>query len=66
ADEQPLVAHIIRVADSYDAMSTKRSYRDPLDKNVILNELKTNSGIEYDPKIEKLMEEMIVEGFTID
>ncbi|MEG0594606.1 MAG: two-component regulator propeller domain-containing protein [Christensenella sp.] len=66
ADEQPLVAHIIRVADSYDAMSTKRFYRDPLDKNVILNELKTNSGIEYDPKIEKLMEEMIAEGFTID
>lgn len=66
ADEQPIVVKIIRVADSYDAMSTKRSYRDPLDKNTILKELKTNSGIEYDPKIEKLMEEMIKENFTID
>ncbi|MDD2971906.1 MAG: two-component regulator propeller domain-containing protein [Lachnospiraceae bacterium] len=66
ANEQPLVVQIIRVADSYDAMSTKRSYRDPLDKNIILNELKDNSGIEYAPQIERIMEEIIAENFTID
>ncbi|MEG1448971.1 MAG: HD domain-containing protein, partial [Oscillospiraceae bacterium] len=66
ADEQPMVVKIIRVADSYDAMSTKRAYRAPLDKSIILNELRTNIGIEYDPKIVKVMEEMIEEDFTVD
>lgn len=66
SNEQPLVVQIIRVADSYDAMSTKRSYRAPLDKDIILNELKTKSGIEYAPEIEKVMEEMIEGNFSLN
>ena len=47
----PLSARIIAVADSFDAMNTKRVYRDPLSKNEILAELKKNRGTQFDPKI---------------
>ncbi|MDD6195136.1 MAG: HD domain-containing protein [Lachnospiraceae bacterium] len=47
----PLTARIIAVADSFDAMSTKRIYRDPLPKDVILSELRKNRGTQFAPEI---------------
>ena len=47
----PLNARIIGVADAFDAMNTKRVYRDPLPKDVILSELKKNRGTQFDPEI---------------
>jgi diguanylate cyclase (GGDEF)-like protein/PAS domain S-box-containing protein/putative nucleotidyltransferase with HDIG domain len=39
---------IISIADSYDAMSSVRSYKDPLTKEEIIDELKNNSGTQFD------------------
>jgi len=39
---------IIIVADAFDAMNSKRSYRKALDQEVILNELKKNRGKQFD------------------
>lgn len=47
----PLTARIIAVADSFDAMNTKRVYRDSLPKDVILSELRKNRGTQFDPEI---------------
>ena len=47
----PISARIIAVADSFDAMNTKRVYRDPLPKDLILSELRKNRGTQFDPKI---------------
>ena len=58
-NEIPLEARIICVADSYDAMSSKRRYRNPLRKEEILEEIKRNSGYQFDPLIADVMIDMI-------
>lgn len=45
----PESARIIAVADSYDAMHSDRYYRKGLEKEKILEELKENSGTQFDP-----------------
>ncbi|MBI5561800.1 MAG: GAF domain-containing protein [Deltaproteobacteria bacterium] len=47
----PLIARIIAVADTYDAMTTTRPYRKGLPKEVALAELKKFSGIQFDGHI---------------
>lgn len=50
-EEIPLIARIICVSDAFDAMNSKRCYRDSLSEDVILNELKKNKGKQFDPKV---------------
>ena len=47
----PYFARIAAVADSFDAMMSKRSYRDPLAKDFILSEFERCKGTQFDPKI---------------
>jgi len=47
----PLGARIIAVADAYQAMFSKRSYRKPLTQEMILDILKQEAGIKWDPII---------------
>lgn len=61
----PLVARIIRAADAYDAMATKRAYRDGMTREYILSEFRKFSGIQFEPQIARLVEEMITAGFTL-
>jgi len=49
--EIPLTARIITVADSYDAMTSERSYRKCLSKEETIAELKKCSGTQFDPEI---------------
>ncbi len=58
----PLVARIIGVADSYDAMSSDRCYRPALSREKIVSELKSCSGTQFDPEIVPYMLDMIEEG----
>lgn len=60
-DDIPFVARIIGVADSYDAMSSKRSYRGVLPQAVIQEELKKGMGTQFDPVVAKIMLEIIEE-----
>ncbi|MGB3341570.1 MAG: HD-GYP domain-containing protein [bacterium] len=45
----PLIGRIIAVADSYDAMTSKRPYREARTKEQAAEELKTCSGAQFDP-----------------
>lgn len=47
----PLEARIISVADTYDAMTSERSYRNKMDKEEAVKELKMCSGTQFDPEI---------------
>jgi response regulator RpfG family c-di-GMP phosphodiesterase len=47
----PLMARIIAVADSYDAMSSDRSYRAGLSLERLEATLRDGAGIQWDPKI---------------
>jgi HD-GYP domain-containing protein (c-di-GMP phosphodiesterase class II) len=49
-DNIPLSASIIHVADSYDAMTSQRSYRKPMSSTAAIEEIKRMSGICNCPK----------------
>lgn len=50
-DEIPLGARIIALADTIDAMSTSRPYRDALGPDVVRAEIAAESGRQFDPKL---------------
>ena len=58
-----LVARIIGVCDTYDAMSSNRSYRGALNREAIINEIKKYSGSQFDPHIAQIVIDMINDGF---
>ncbi|MBC8207992.1 MAG: HD-GYP domain-containing protein [Desulfobulbaceae bacterium] len=47
----PLLARILAVADSYDAMTSDRSYRKGMDIDHALAEVKKGSGTQFDPQV---------------
>jgi diguanylate cyclase (GGDEF)-like protein len=49
--EIPLGARIIAVCDSYDAMTSDRSYRRAMSEEVALAELHAGAGSQFDPKV---------------
>lgn len=52
AGEQiPLEARIIAVADAFDAMTSKRPYRDPVAKEKSVQELSRYAGSQFDPEV---------------
>lgn len=59
--EIPEVARIIAIADAYDAMNSKRTYRDSLPVSVVRKELIEGKGSQFDPELldifVKLMDE---------
>ncbi|MFA9397395.1 MAG: HD-GYP domain-containing protein [Clostridiaceae bacterium] len=58
-DNIPYVSRIIAVADTYDAMTSDRPYRGALSHGIAINEIKKNSGTQFDPEIVKaFVEEM--------
>lgn len=57
-DKIPQIARIIRVADSYNALSSRRSFRGGMDKESALEKLEAESNL-YDPDVLKALEEII-------
>ena len=55
----PYFARIAAVADTFDAMTSKRSYRDPLPLQVVIDEIKKCSGTQFDPDIAKVFVEIL-------
>ena len=53
-EQIPLGARIMAVVDAFEAMITGRPYRKPLSITEAIEELKQNSGTQFDPKIIKL------------
>ena len=51
ADEIPLTARIIAVADTFDAMTTDRPYRKALTAEAAFEELKKFAGRQFDPSV---------------
>lgn len=58
----PLGSRIMAVADSFDAMRSKRPYRDPLSEELVVQELKANSGSQFDPQIVATLFDLVKEG----
>ena len=45
----PLLARIVSVADAFDAMTSKRSYRNELSLDFVKEEIKSKIGTQFDP-----------------
>ena len=61
-EEIPLIARMICVADSLDAMNSNRCYRPKLTKEVIIDELVKNKGKQFDPEIVDRTLKLIKQG----
>ena len=58
----PTVARIISIADAYDAMNSKRVYRDALPENIIREELINGRGTQFDPEFLDVFLRLFDEG----
>jgi diguanylate cyclase (GGDEF)-like protein len=57
----PLLSRILSIIDSYDAMTNDRSYRSAMTKEAAFEEIRKNSGTQFDPDISKLFLEIMSE-----
>ena len=58
----PLYGRIIGVADAFDAMTANRIYRNKMDLDYVLNELKKGRGTQFDPKVVDVFLNILEEG----
>lgn len=65
-DSIPFMAKIIAVADAYDAMTSKRSYRDVLPQDVVRDQIEKGMGTQFESKIAFAMLQMIDEDVNYD
>ena len=57
-DEIPQIARLIRVAESYVSLSSKRSYRGAMDKETAVNTLKEQPGF-YDQEVVEALDKIV-------
>jgi HD-GYP domain-containing protein (c-di-GMP phosphodiesterase class II) len=50
-EDIPLMARIVQVADTYDAMTAQRPYRQPLSHEAASVELRKHSAKQFDPRV---------------
>ncbi len=60
-EQIPEAARILGVADSYDAMTSNRSYRKALPQEIVRAEIEKGRGTQFDPAIADIMLQMIDE-----
>ncbi len=66
-DAIPKEVRIITVADAYDAMTSRRSYRDVISQDKVRSELEKCAGTQFDPEFARIMIDLINEdtGYTM-
>lgn len=62
----PEIARIIAVADAYDAMTSRRSYRSALPQEVVRGEIEKGRGLQFDPQIADFMLDMIADDVNYE
>ncbi len=50
-EDIPLSARIVSLADVYDALSSKRVYKDAWDHTSVIEEIKSQAGKQFDPEV---------------
>ena len=72
-NDVPIIARIISVADTYDAMTSDRAYRRALPHEVAVGEIERCSGSQFDPEVahsfnaglEAFLEELAAKGTKV-
>ena len=60
-EDIPYIARIICCADCYDAMATRRVYKEPYSKERMISEFEKNKGIQFDPNVADVVIKLIKE-----
>lgn len=59
----PYLARIAAIADSFDAMTSRRTYRDSLPMDVVISEFKRCKGTQFDPKLADIFLDILENHF---
>lgn len=57
--EIPLGGRIVAIADVFDALSSRRVYKEPWDEQSVYNEIRKLSGIKFDPELVDIFFEIL-------
>jgi diguanylate cyclase (GGDEF)-like protein/putative nucleotidyltransferase with HDIG domain len=63
-EEIPFLSRILRIADSFDAITTTRPYRVALSCSDACQELRKKSGVYYDPELVYIFLDVVKEAFN--
>jgi len=58
-EEIPLGGRIVAIADVFDALSSRRVYKEPWDEQAVYNEIRKLSGIKFDPELVEIFFEIL-------
>jgi HD-GYP domain-containing protein (c-di-GMP phosphodiesterase class II) len=61
-EDIPLMARIVQVADSFDAMTDQREYNTPRTRDDAVEELRRESGRQFDPRVVEAFLDTLPEG----
>lgn len=59
----PYLARIAAIADSFDAMTSRRTYRDSLPMDVVISEFKRCRGTQFDPNLDDVFLDILENHF---
>ncbi len=62
-EEIPYLARIAAIADTFDAMTSRRSYRGALDLDYVKQEIKRCEGTQFDPQLAEVFLEILDKDF---
>ena len=60
--EIPLAARVLCIADVYDALTTKRSYKDALSHDGAMEVMRRDVGAQFDPELFAMFESIVRRG----
>jgi hypothetical protein len=65
AEQIPLLARVVQVADCYDALISERPYRPIMSEDEVLVHFRVNSGVKYDPSVVAALRDMLHQDRTV-
>lgn len=61
AEQIPLWGRIICLADAYDTMASRRTYKEPMSQDQIVEQLRRGHGTQFDPELVDIMLQILEE-----
>ena len=61
-EDIPIAARCLAIADSFDAMTSKRSYKQALPVDFAIKEIEDQAGRQFDPRLAKVFVEEVRAG----
>ena len=56
----PLLSRIVAIVDAFDAMTNDRAYRSAMTKGEAIEEIRRNSGTQFDPEVARVFIEKVL------